>query len=228
MEQSDRIIEAVLSKRAADLAALLRTAPDLAVHRFDADRLVERIPHQLYAGDTPLHFAAAAVRPVAVKTLLEAGAEVDASNRRGARPMHYACDPRPDHGAKWRPDDQDKLMAVLLTHGADPDAPDKSGAGPLHRAVRARSPGAVRVLLEAGCKARVKAGKAGSTPLHLAIASTGASGTAGRVDLQLEVIALLLSYGASFRDKDAQGASARDRLRSAPLRRALVERGLLD
>jgi ankyrin repeat protein len=50
---------------------------------------------------------------------------------------------------------------------------------PLHRAVRARSPAAVAALLSAGASPRAATAKAGSTPLHLAVAPTGASGTAG-------------------------------------------------
>lgn len=40
--------------------------------------------HQIYAGDTALHFAAAAHDPVTVGELLAGGADVSARNRRGA------------------------------------------------------------------------------------------------------------------------------------------------
>src|SRR5678815_2238210 len=42
-----------------------------------------------YAGDTALHFAAAAYRSELISRLVELGADVDARNRRGAAPLHY-------------------------------------------------------------------------------------------------------------------------------------------
>jgi ankyrin repeat protein len=44
----------------------------------------------------------------------------------------------------------------------------------------------------------------------LAVQSTGASGTAGAVSEQLEIIAMLLQYGADPAAKDARGRSAID------------------
>ena len=44
--------------------------------------------------------------------------------------------------------------------------------------------------------------KAGSTALHLAVAPTGASGTAGAGELQLEIVRLLLAAGATLADTD--------------------------
>ncbi len=223
----DHIIRAVLAKRPQDLVSLLRKTPALAALRFDHEFLVEEIPHQFYVGDTPLHLAAAAIRLPAVKALVDAGADVDAANRRGARPLHYACDPRPSHDTSWRPEEQESVMRLLLAHGADADASDKTGVMPLHRAVRARSPVTVRVLIEAGCNVWARAGKAGSTPLHLAMGPTGASGTAGRMDLQVEIIELLVRRGAKLTDVDGQGEAAIDRIRSASLRQALSKLGML-
>ena len=223
----DRITKAVLAGRDQDLRSLLREAPGLARMRFEQDVLVKSIPHQVYKGDTPLHLAAAAVRLQATKTLLKAGADVDAANRRGARPLHYACDPRPSDADNWRPREQVELIALLVARGAQVDASDKAGIRPLHRAVRARSPGAVRVLLEAGCDPRARAGKAGSTPLHLAVSETGASGTSQRSELQAEIVALLIDAGGALSDVDDNGKSVLDRIRSAVLWQALSNLGLI-
>jgi ankyrin repeat protein len=223
-----RVVKAVLSPRAEDLLDLLRERPEWARERFEREFLVEAIPHQLYRDDTPLHLAAAAARPEAARALLEAGADSNAANRLGARPLHYACDPRPAYAQTWRPEDQDAVIRLLLTHGADIDAADKMGITALHRATRARSPGAVRALLEASADVRKRAGKAGSTPLHVAVSSTGASGTAGSTVLQVEIIQLLVNHGASMGDRDALGKTAADRIRSAGLRRSLTGLGLLD
>ena len=93
---------------------------------------------------------------------------------------------------------------------------------PLHRAVRARSPAAVAALLSAGADPRAVTGKAGSTPLHLAVAPTGAGGTAGSGELQLEIIRMLLAAGATLADADRNGVAVADRIQSQALREALA------
>jgi ankyrin repeat protein len=205
----DPIFEAVLGSDKA-VAQLLKKSPDLSQTRAEQDHLVETIPHWLYVGDTPLHLAAAALRTGAAKLLLESGANVNAENRRGATPLHYACDPRPKSGGTWDPAKQRELIEILVRHGASLEQVDRGGASALHRAVRARSPAAVRQLLKAGARVDVRLGKRGSTPIHLAAQSTGASGTAGAGSEQLEIIAMLLERGADPVAKDAEGRSALD------------------
>jgi hypothetical protein len=66
----------------------------------------------------------------------------------------------------------------------------------------------------------VRLGKLGSLPLHLAVQSTGAGGTAGAVEEQLEIITLLLAHGARPTATDNRGRTAidwstNDRIRSA-------------
>jgi len=53
-------------------------------------------------------------------------------------------------------------------------------------------------------------GKLGSFPLHLAVQSTGASGTAGAADEQLEIIQLLLAHGARPNAQDSRGRNVFD------------------
>ena len=75
---------------------LVRATPEIALARVAAERLVEEVPHQLYLGDTPLHLAAAALRPLVVAALIEAGADSNVENRRGA-PL---CTTRAMHGPR--------------------------------------------------------------------------------------------------------------------------------
>src|SRR5262244_2953847 len=138
----DPIFEAVLGSDKA-VAQLLRRSPDLSQARVRQDYLVETIPHWLYVGDTPLHLAAAALQTGAAKLLLESGANANAENRRGATPLHYACDPRPKSVGTWNPVKQAELIELLFKHGSRLDHADRGGATALHRAVRARSPAAV-------------------------------------------------------------------------------------
>jgi len=184
---------------------LVRAAPAIAQARVAGERLVEEVPHQLYVGDTALHLAAAALRPLAVAALIEAGADVSAGNRRGATALHYACDARPGGGKTWNPSTQRTVIELLLDAGSDIERKDKAGAAPLHRAVRARSPQAVRCLLERGARADATHGRQRTTPLHLATYSTGASGTKGARAEQQEIVGLLLEYGADPRERDANG-----------------------
>src|SRR5215831_7411107 len=94
----------------AKAVRLIRATPQIAQARVVDERLVEEVPHQLYVGDTPLHLAAAALRPLAVGALIEAGADPNAENRRGAIALHYACDARPKAGRTWNPSKQKSVI----------------------------------------------------------------------------------------------------------------------
>jgi len=202
---------------AGDLSQVTAAA---AAQRMEEDLLVPDV-HWLYRGDTPLHLAAAGLRYDAARVLLAAGAPVNAVNRRGAAALHYACDPRP-LSSVWDPDAQRRLIELLVSAGATVGQPDRGGVTPLHRAVRARSPAAVAALLSAGADPHAATRKAGSTPLHLAVAPTGAGGTAGTGDLQLEIVRLLLAAGATPADVDHNGTTVADRTQSQALRDALT------
>jgi len=185
------------------------------------DHLVEAIPHWLYVGDTSLHLAAAALRLDEARLLLRAGADSNAENRRGATPLHYACDPRPRSVVPWSRESQAMLISLLVEHGADLERADRGGATPLHRAVRARSPAAVGQLLALGAQPHCRLGKRGSSPLHLAVQSTGAGGTRGSMDEQLEIIRLLLQRGTDPAIADAADRTPRDWAKSKRILTAL-------
>jgi ankyrin repeat protein len=199
----DEFIAAIVADEARAVR-LVGAVPALGSVRVAAERLVEQIPHHLYAGDTALHVAAAALRPLVVEALIDARADTNAENRRGAIALHYACDARPA-GRMWTSSGQLSVLERLLDAGSDIEHRDKAGATPLHRAVRARSAGAVRCLLERGARADATHGRQRTTPLHLAMHSTGASGTKGSQAEQREIVALLLRYGADPLVRDAHG-----------------------
>ena len=178
----------------ANLETMLRADAILVHQRANEDELVTAARHYLYVGDTPLHLAAGATKPLAVKTLIAAGVDPRAVNRRKATALHYACDPRP-HNDGWDPADQAAVIAALVAAGADPNAADMDGVRPLHRAVRARSPAAVAALLKAGAQICVVS-KRGSTPMDLTKNSTGAGNTGGSQAACEEIVALLRGAGA--------------------------------
>ena len=88
-------------------------------------------------------------------------------------------------------------MKGLLKSGEDVNQTDKNGVTPLHHAVRFRSPSAVRALLEHGARVNQACTRSGSTPLHRAVTSTGAPGTAGKQREAIQIVEILLAFGAN-------------------------------
>ena len=221
------MFEAVLENDPSRVAAIEAGTPGAAAQRMEEDLFVAELPHMLYRGDTPLHLAAAGLRYAAARALLAAGTPVNAVNRRGATALHYACDPRP-LSPTWDPAAQRLIVELLVSAGAAVNQPDRGGVTPLHRAARARSPAAVAALLSVGADPHAVTRKAGSTALHLAVAPTGASGTAGAAELQIEIARMLLAAGATLADTDRNGVAVADRIQSQALRNALAGPALAD
>jgi ankyrin repeat protein len=227
------LFRAIDARDEVEIAQRLGSSRDLAsratrtgASREDAEAyFLPRTRHHVYAGDTALHVAAAAYRRGLAESLVASGADVRARNRRGAQPLHYAADGSPGT-PRWDPMAQADVIVYLVGAGADPDALDKSGVAPLHRAVRTRSSAAVRALVENGAVVRLMNGN-GSTPLHLAVQSTGrsGSGTAAAKDEQRLIIAVLLEHGASPSDADANGRTVRAAASSEWVRELLFTHG---
>lgn len=194
MTALDRFIRTIIDGDLAQVRSQLLRHPELATlacrdgaTRQNPERFFREIAHYLYAGDTPLHMAAAAFRRPIARLLIAHGADVRARNRRGAEPLHYAADAN-----HWDPAAQAETVAYLLSAGADANALDKSGVSPLHRAVRTRSAAAVKALLDGGADPALPNGR-GSTPLDLAAQTTGRSGSGtARARAQQQAIQRLL------------------------------------
>ena len=201
-----KLVDAAVGGRADVVSQLLASDRDLATVRSDVEGFVDAATHQLYAGDTALHMAAAAFQRAVAEILVRSGADSRARNRRGAEPLHYAADAN-----HWAPAAQRETIEYLLSAGADPNAIDNDGTAPLHRAVRTRSSEAVRALLEGGADVRKRNGS-GSTPLHLAVQDTGRGGSGSELarEEQRKIIAVLLQAGARGSDSDGRGRTVRD------------------
>jgi len=205
------LMQAIVRNDASEVAMRLENSPSLAreplilgaTREVAADFFFKEINHYLYGGDTPLHAAAAGYRIEIARMLLQNGATVTSRNRRGAEPLHYAADGGPG-SPHWNPEAQAATILLLIQAGANPNALDKTGVAPLHRAVRQRCPAAVDSLLKNGADVLLK-NKSGTTPLRLAVLTTGrgGSGTPEAKVCQQQIIELLLAAGADPQDLKA-------------------------
>lgn len=213
----DPLIEAIIRRDEDAFLRLLAESPVLArqaigegaTRQSATDFFFPEISHYLYAGDTPLHAAAAAYHVRFANELVGRQADVGARNRRGAEPLHYAADGGPGLRT-WNPPAQAGMIAFLIQAGANPNALDKSGVAPLHRSVRQRCVSAVNALLAGGADIGLK-NKNGSTPLHLAVQNTGRGGTGSPESkaCQREIIETLLAAGANPNVRDGNGKTVR-------------------
>ena len=227
-----RLLRLIAVRDLSAASRLLTETPELArlavqtgaTRQGAENHFFDEIAHYAYAGDTALHFAAAAYQREMAKELLSMGADVHARNRRGAQPLHYAADGS-ILSKQWNPHSQAEVIELLIAAGADPNAEDKSGVTPLHRAVRTRSASAVQALLDNGANPFMTNGS-GSTPLHLAVQNTGrgGSGTEASREQQSAIIRLLLSHGARPSDRNSSGKSVEECVKSDWIRSLLSGR----
>jgi hypothetical protein len=193
------LARAIAQRDQAHVSGLLAAVPELALTRFAVgatrhgveEYFLDEIHHHVYAGDTALHFAAAAYEADLARELVNLGANVAAANRRGAQPLHYAVDGNPG-SARWNPASQRETVECLVELGADPNAVDKNGTNPLHRAVRNRCAAAVKALLDLGADPHAT-NRSGSTAWQLARWTTGrgGSGSADARAQQQDILGLL-------------------------------------
>jgi hypothetical protein len=194
-----RLVDAIVSGDDKLFATLLGQSPALAAECFSqgatrqdpASNFLEEIGHNIYAGDTALHFAAAAYRKQFASRLIKSGANIAARNRRRAEPLHSAAKGNPS-SPRWDPAAQAATIVFLIEAGADPNAQNMDGAAPLHIAVRTRCAAAVKALLANGADPALR-NKSGSTPMQLALLTTGRGGSGSEeAKAQQQEILLLL------------------------------------
>ncbi|MBI3470112.1 MAG: ankyrin repeat domain-containing protein [Candidatus Solibacter usitatus] len=135
------------------------------------------------AGSTALMHAAGRGSLAAMNTLLEAGAPVEAKNRRGATALFWALG-------------ELEKVALLVSRKASAVAKTNQGRTPLHNAVRLNSgAGTVPLLLAKGADVNAR-DAAGVTPLYLAA-----------MEGRLESVRLLLAAGARPNDAALTGVT---------------------
>jgi hypothetical protein len=220
----NKLHSAILDDKVSEVRRLLRADTELATQLIEKPKLYQsQIFHWIYANDTALHLAAAGYRVEIVRSLIAAGADVNAAkNMRKSTPLHYAADGFIS-GPVWDEKKQLATIRCLLKSGADIHAQDMNGATPLHRAVRTRCAAAVRYLLDAGADPTRK-NKPGSTPFHLAVQNTGrgGSGEQAAIDAQREIIKTFLARGVSTSLKDGKGNSVAKCARNGWIRELIL------
>lgn len=126
----------------------------------------------------PLLYAVCIGDAQEVHILLRSGTDVNQENHEGVTPLICAC-----------AIGNEGLVDLLIAHRADPDKSDTFGATPLHAAAFDSNLTIVKACLKAGCEADALDVE-DCSPLHLAVQT-------GHTDEHLEVVATLLSFGAS-------------------------------
>jgi tankyrase len=82
----------------------------------------------------------------------------------------------------------------------------------------------VEILLSRGAAVNQTCKRSGSTPLHRAVTSTGAPGTAGKDKEARQIIEILLQYGADPSIPNRNGKKPADYVRDEVILRLLATR----
>jgi len=123
---------------------------------------------------SPLHVAASQGHHLAVRVLLEHGADKNAAKNLYRRTALHAASG----------DGHEKVVVLLLQHGAEVSAKSSVGTTALHDAAAGGHLAVMRLLLQHGAAVSIRA-KNSTTPLHYAV-----------FDNQVEAARVLLQHGA--------------------------------
>src|SRR5215467_12627844 len=110
-----RLLLAIAAANRTQARALLDATPSLVNARLTrADEcFIDRCQAQIYEGDTALHAAGFAYDHEMARELVARGADVHASNRRGAQPLHAAVIGVPGT-PNWDPPRQRAVIEYLI------------------------------------------------------------------------------------------------------------------
>ncbi|MEW4486580.1 ankyrin repeat domain-containing protein [Thalassoglobus sp. JC818] len=115
-------------------------------------------------------------------------------------------------------DVQVDVIRYLIRCGVSANEVDKNGVTPLHRAVRFRNLAAAQELIAQGANVNAVDKKSHSTPLHRAVTNTGAPSTAGKSDVAIEIVKLLLASGADTKIQNKNGKTPIEYVRNEKMK----------
>ena len=171
--QADRrIVDAAKGQDLAAVQALLNEPVDVNIAAPD--------------GATALHWASYWDAPDLVDLLIDAGADLDATNDYGIAPLALAC----DNGAG-------AMVTRLLEAGADPDLARSTGETPLMTCARTGARDAVRALLDRGADVNAAESWHGQTGLMWAVGERHPA-----------VARILVDHGADVHARSSAGYTA--------------------
>ncbi|MBV9464023.1 MAG: ankyrin repeat domain-containing protein [Verrucomicrobiae bacterium] len=195
------------------LLTLQATANELteAVRSGNPEKVSQAIaahPEQVNGGgdQTPLAEAARVDKPLLVKMLLSAGADVNGKDTLGS--LQTAL-----HAAAYKGNPE--VIQLLLDNHADVNAKSRDGSTPLHMAAREHKPAAAKLLLEHGADPNAVDNPSGFTPLHVAasyrpfaiwVGPEGEAAAKAKVENEyLEVAKSIVANKGDINAKDKQG-----------------------
>lgn len=135
--------------------------------------------------DTPLILASKYKSTEVIKTLIRAGAKINARNNNGRTALHYA--------AKFNGADE---VSTLVSAGADIHARDHGEITPLNLAALSNGKSVIKTLIRAGANIHAR-DERGETPLHYALHGNAKN-----------IVRLLILSGASLADTSYLGTNA--------------------
>ena len=137
-----------------------------------------------------IHKAAEEGNIYVVKQHLAAGADVNAKNKKGMTPLHFAI---------YK--DNSEIVELLIDKGADVNAKAVGGYTPLH--VNTIQLEVAELLIDKGADVNAKSDDNGDTPLHVSV-NNG----------QRELVELLIAKGADVNSMNEEGQTPLDLLSS--------------
>ncbi|KAK6177454.1 hypothetical protein SNE40_015550 [Patella caerulea] len=145
-------------------------------------------------GLTPLHYAVEKGNIEMVRELLHRGADVSIEeNDDFLTPLSIACK---NHG------DHHNIVKLLIDWGANIDHKHRFNDTPLHEAIENGLVRCVKCLLENGANVNIQTKWKKKTPLHMVLKTPKPKG--------LEILALLIRYGADTSIRDRNGKTVLD------------------
>lgn len=139
------------------------------------------------------HLAALGARQQVLQWLVERGADLQARDRWGRRPLDIAID---SHRYAFAAEADQRALIKLLGGDSSDYSRGRFRDHPLHLAIQAGNIGEVNRLLSAGANANVK-DEAGHTPLNRAIQlASGGPATSDQIWFGRQLLPLLLKHGA--------------------------------